>query len=196
VGQQETNINNFTLEQREDFMFKKRVFSLILVVMLLVIWIFPASADKPDRVKLNIVNHHYVTDCSPFGYNFKVYNEWQESEIFFTYYNKDGDYDHNKIVADMLHTFSTIPDTGKTLSNTSHTILFVVDPVNAIWEFRGIFQRIIVPGKGPIFIDAGRKLFYGWWMDDGSLLFELIENAGPSTYTSNDFETLCDYLAP
>lgn len=177
-------------------MFTKRFVSLLLAVVLLAVWVVPVAADKPDRVRASFVNNHYVTDCDAFGYEFKIYNSWEESDIFFTYYNNDGSFDQVKWVADMVHTYTTVPDTGKSLSNTSHTILFQRDIDNNIWEFRGIFQRIIIPGKGPIFIDAGRKLFYGWWMPDGSLLFELIENGGPSTYTSNDFEALCDYLAP
>ena len=178
-------------------MFKKRVISLILVAMLLVIWVVPAAADKPSIVKVHFPpNPYQVTDCRDYGYEFAIYNDWDEYSREYTFYDQDGNFRQLRWHANATHTFYGIPDTGKTLSHTSTDLLIVRDLEKGIWEFRGAFQRVIIPGQGPVFMDVGRKLFYGLWLPDGSLWFELIENAGPTSYTSMDFEALCEALAP
>lgn len=178
-------------------MIKKRFFSLILAVCLLAVLIVPATADKPNVFKAYWPPTPYlVTDCSEFGYDFKVYDSWDQDVIYFTFYDRNGDTRQERYHADIVQLYITDPDTGKTLSSTSQDTLFTRDAENSIFELRGAFQRIIIPGEGPIFMDIGRKLFYGRWMPDGSLVFELIENAGPTSYTSMNFKALCDYLAP
>jgi hypothetical protein len=74
-------------------------------------------------------------------------------------------------------------------------MVIVPDLNDTILDIRGTFQKIIIPGVGPVFQDSGRKVFVYSWNTDGTLTFELILNAGPTSYTSNNFELLCAALA-
>ena len=170
---------------------------MILTIAVVGTWAAPAAAAKPDFWKGYSPPIHYpVADCAPYGYDFWVWNAWEQWETFHFKYNSDGTLNYMFQNLTMSHTFTAVPDTGKSVSAMTHDTLIWRDMNTDIFEFRGTFQKIIIPGVGPIFQDSGRKIFHGTWLPDGTLTFDLIFNAGPSSYTSNDFSALCAYLAP
>lgn len=178
-------------------MFKKRVLSLLIAVFLLAVWVLPAAADKPLFWKEDFPPFDYpVADCAPYGYDFWIWNNWDESLIFHYKFNKDVSINSVLVNAYAIHTFTAVPDTGKSLTSETHDIGIDYDLNDTEYDIRGRWQMIIIPGVGPIFQDVGRKVFNYSWNPDGTLTFELIFNAGPSSYTSNDFEALCAALAP
>jgi len=176
-------------------MFKKIVFSISLVFCLMAGLFSVALADAPDMEFYTSPAFKYIAaDCSQYGYNFTIEDTWDEKGHMMTFYNKDGSFDYTAWHGTVLHTF-TNTTTGKSISATMTNTLIKEDWSNDIWEFNGHFMKFIVPGVGPIFVDAGHKEFHAVWMPDGSLHFELIFNAGPTAYTENDFSALCAYLA-
>lgn len=178
-------------------MVKKRVISTLLAVFFLAVLVVPATADKPLMWEEYYPPFDYpVTDCEPYGYDFWIWNSWEEWDRFHYKLNNDGSFNYLLLNADMIQTFTAVPDTGKSFSAETHDIGIEYDLEDNILEIRGSWQRIILPGVGPILHDAGRKVFYYFWNPDGTLTFDLISNSGPSTYTSNDFEALCAVLAP
>jgi hypothetical protein len=176
-------------------MFKKTLFSIGLTLCLLLATFAPALAKAPDIVWYDSPAFTFIAaDCSQYGYDFTISQIWDEEGHMMTFYNRDGSFDYVAWHATAIHTF-TNTKTGKSISSSSTDTLIKEDWSDDIWEFHGFFQRVIVPGVGPIFMDGGHKLFHGVWMPDGSLHFELITNAGPTAYTENDFSGLSAYLA-
>lgn len=180
-------------------MLRKTLVSLLAVVCLLAPAAAPAAAGQPDNawVPFYTAGDFLAADCA--AYNpadtFTLRHIWQESQHVQTFYNRDGSLDHIQIHVRMLHTFY-VPGTGRSVAGETSDILIIRNPGSDVFEFRGRFQQIIVPGVGPLFMDIGRKVFHAIWQPDGSLHFELISNAGPTFYTSNNFAPLCAYLAP
>jgi len=176
-------------------MIKKTVFSIGLTLCLLLVTAAPALAKAPDFQWYDNAPFTYIAaDCSQYGYDFTIADTWDEEGHMLTFYNKDGSFDYVIWHGTVLHTFTNTV-TGKSISATMTNTLIKDDWSDDIWEFRGFFQRFVVPGVGPIFMDGGHKIFHAVWMPDGSLHFELISNAGPTAYTENDFSGLCAYLA-
>lgn len=61
---------------------------------------------------------------------------------------------------------------------------------NGILSMSGVFNKIIIPGYGPILMETGLTV---WDLDTGEMLF----NTGRNQYLNDgDFEALCDYLRP
>lgn len=175
-------------------MFKKFVFSVSMVFCLLAGFATPAQADAPDFDWWRYPVFTYdAADCSQYGYNFSIAHTWDVEGHILTFYNKDGTVDYTALHAKVLHTF-TNKVTGKAVSGRTTDTFITRFPYTGIFEIRGFFQRIIIPGVGPIFMDGGHKVFYATWMTDGTLHFDLISNAGPTGYTENDFSALCAYL--
>lgn len=174
-------------------MFKRLIAVLLAGIAMVAFSVQPAAADKPYEEYWSL--EYPVADCTPYGYDYWVWNSWEEWDTFHEKVDKDGNFSYF-YTAKMNHTFTAVPGTSVSLSAKSHTIFIDADVTDDIVEFRGAFQRIIVPGVGPVFQDIGRKVFQFSWNEDGTLSFELVFNAGPSTYTSNDFSALCAALAP
>jgi hypothetical protein len=179
-------------------MFKKIVFSVSLVFCLLVGLTTSALADAPDNSEFTIIPFTYpAANCNQYGYDFTINHTWEETDHVLTFYNKDGSVNYIATHAKMRHTFTNTL-TGKSISGEATDKGITSGPLtfpSGTMEIRGFFQRIIIPGVGPIFMDGGRKIFSYTWMPDGSIHFDLIFNAGPTSYTENDFSALCAYLA-
>jgi hypothetical protein len=177
-------------------MFKKTLFSIGLTLCLLLATAAPALADAPDIQWYDAPAFTFIaTDCSQYGYEFTIADTWDEEGHMMTFYNKDGSFDYVVWHGTVLHTFTNTV-TGKSISASMTNTLIKDDWSNDIWEFHGFFQRFIVPGVGPIFMDGGHKIIHAGWYDNGSPWFEIIWNAGPTMgYTTGDFSGLCAYLA-
>lgn len=180
-------------------MLKKTLIGVVLVACLLAPAAAPALAGQPgnDWVPFLTFGDFPLTNCADWGpgYNFSIRHIWQESEHILTFFNKDGSLDYIQMHVRMRHTFY-VPGTDRSVAADTADTLIIRDPASNVFEFRGRFQQIIIPGTGPIFMDVGHKVFRAVWQPDGSLRFELISNAGPTAYTGNNFAALCAYLAP
>lgn len=175
-------------------MLRRLITGLLASTLMLAFWVQPAAADKPYEVHWEPFTYA-VADCAPYGYDFWVWNTWEEWDLWHDRYDKDGNYSYFYNGAAVM-VFTAVPDTGKSLTSKIQNLFLDLDPSDDIFEFRGPFQKVIVKGVGPVFMDIGRKVFRYTWNEDGTLSFELIFNAGPSSYTSNDFSSLCAALAP
>jgi hypothetical protein len=179
-------------------MFKKFFASFLVVVSILALTFSPALAEEKPGFQWvdNPPLIYPVVDCSDYGYQGVIYDSWKEEGHILTFFHKDGSVDYIAFHATHSHTF-TMAGSERVLNVTNHSTLIMPMPENAdgVFEFNGVFQRFIIPGVGPLFMDIGHKRFYGLWQPDGSIIFEMIRNAGPTTYTSNNFTELCAYMA-
>jgi len=180
-------------------MIKRLPLSLLVAICLVGLIFSTASAGgKPGFEWYGGAPWNYpVADCSPYGFEGRwIYNQWEEHGHSLTFYNEDGSVDYIAIHASMRHTF-TMDGSDRVVSGTGHTraVRYFPEYLDGFLEIHGAWQRIIIPGIGPIFMDTGHKVFNFVFMPDGSFMIDLIKNAGPSNYTSNDFEALCTYLA-
>jgi hypothetical protein len=140
-------------------MFKKTLFSIGLALCLLLTSFAPALADAPDIMWYDSPAFTYIAaDCSQYGYAFTIAHTWDEEGQMRTYYNKDSSFDYVIWHATAVHTFKNT-ESGKWVAGTTTTNLISRDLSGSTFEFHGYFQRIIVPGVGPIFMDGGGKIF-------------------------------------
>lgn len=180
----------------EENMFTKRFFSLILVVCLLAIWIVPAAADKPDKIIIPGPLNFPVVNCDKYGYEFWIWDDWDETDYFHFKYNKDGTLNYILGLAKTIHTYTAVPYTGKELVSTVSAVYFIEDLTTNLLTLRGNIQLVTIPGVGRIYAESGNKVFEFYWNPDGTITFNMIQNSGPTSFLSNDYSELCAALAP
>lgn len=159
-----------------------------VLILLFFVASFNAQAGKPVTYTLEYPSFGEVVDCG----DFSVWDDAWIIEDVKDFFDKDGNFvrsDSHFTAYDDLFRFDD-PE-GVHLTGTAHLKARISFEENGdmLWTQSGLAVKIIVPGYGPIFIDAGRLVFN---MDNG---WELIFSAGKNhDWNFGDFAALCEYF--
>ena len=147
-----------------------------------------AQAGKPDTYHDEFWDYIEIVDCGDFSImddNFIML----DGKIFF---DKDGNF-----IREQMH-FRGFDDLyrdddpeGTHLTGTAHLNVRISFDTNgdALWTQQGLAVAIIVPGYGPLFLDAGKLVFN---MDNE---WEIIFSAGKHhDWNFGDFDALCEFF--
>jgi hypothetical protein len=160
----------------------------LLVLLSLLLMSLPAQATKPDAYTNEYGFADEIVDCG----DFSVWDDAWVVENVKDFYDKDGNFIRSDMAItgyDDLYRFDDVE--GVHLTGTAHIMGRVSFDGNGdmLWTQSGLAVAIIVPGYGPIFLDAGRLVFN---MDDG---WDLIFSAGKNhDWNFGDVEALCNYF--
>lgn len=160
----------------------------LFIILALLLLAIPAQAGKPVSNTYEYWAFSEVTDCG----DFRVMDDAWVIEDVKDFFDKNGN-----LIRSQIH-FTAFDDLyrdddpdGIHLTGTAHLNARVSFDTNgdALWTQQGLAVAIIVPGYGPLFLDAGKLVFN---MDND---WELIFSAGKHhDWNFGDFEALCEYF--
>jgi len=159
---------------------------LLLLALLLVA--LPAQAAKPVTYTDEFWDYAEIVDCGDFSVMDDSF-AMLDGKIF---KDKDGSF-----IREQMH-FTGFDDLyrdddpeGTHLTGTAHLNVRISFDTNgdALWTQQGLAIAIIVPGYGPLFLDAGKLVFN---MDNE---WEIIFSAGKHhDWNFGDFDALCEFF--
>ena len=158
---------------------------LLLLVLLLVS--LPVPATKPDTYTFEFPDLIEVADCGEFRV---MDNAWVVLE-FKDFYDKKDNYIRTQIHATGFDDlYSDADPEGIHLTGTAHTNFryFFNDSDELLLSQAGLAVGIMVPGYGPLFLDAGRLV---WNEDTGDLIFSAGNN---HDWNFGEYDALCKFF--
>lgn len=159
---------------------------LFLLALLLVA--LPAQANKPDAYTVEYPAFGEIVDCG----DFSVMDDAWVIEDIKDFYDKDGNFLRSQLIITAFDDlYRDDEPEGVHLTGTAHISARISFDENgdALWTQQGKAVAIMVPGYGPIFLDAGRLVYN---MDDG---WDLVFSAGERhDWNFGEFEALCGFF--
>lgn len=163
-----------------------RLSSLVLLGMVVLLALMPASAawaKKPDKVTLELSWDEPFWDCG----EFEIYEKADVRLVVMEFYDKDENVtrhvEHWNLDGGLYREDAPesylpyVPAHEKAIFNDAGEVVIV-----------GLFVKVIIPGEGPIFHDAGRVELDS----DGILTF----SAGRHDYFEGNDDALCAAFQP
>ena len=147
-----------------------------------------ALAGKPDFYAYDDAYTIEIVDCG----DFSVMDDILEFGDIKDFYDKDGNFVRTQIYLTGFDDLYRDDDPGGVRlsgkANISGRVSYNEDG-DELWTQSGKAVAIMVPGYGPIFLDAGRLVYN---VDDG---WDLIFSAGKRhDWNFGEFEALCNYF--
>lgn len=172
------------MQRRSGFTLRRIVAAVTVAAAGLAVTTGPAHATAPTTT---LEQRHVMFALASCG-SFTLMLEGEVTRELTTYYDQDGIPVRDVLTRRQQSTF-TNSVTGKSVPTSGiwHVTRYYTDgELNGSVTQTGRTYTVTVPGRGVIFIQAGRGI-----QQDGQTVFE----AGPHDFEHANFAELCDYLS-
>ena len=166
----------------------KKVYSIVVALVLLAVATVPALAAPPEFLSFDFRDGPYlIADCG----DFVVKVEGDTHVDVKLFYDQEGNLIRANSHWAWDSEYYTVPDTGKRAYGHDE-MNWVEQAVDGEWQIKqtGMALKLVVPGYGNLLIDAGLIV----WDEN----FNVIRYAGqhPWNLGTGDFTKVCAYFAP